>query len=138
MMRLKIRNGYIFLVTVLVVGAIASVAALSMLLLGWAAQQNGLLLTQSNQAYEYSYTCAERAIRSLRNDLSYSGEQTFTFSRGTCDVRAIGGDGNENRTICTSGSSGESTHRMQITLSSVFPSVMVKQWEEVNTFTLCN
>ncbi len=90
MTRLTSRPGYIFLVTVLVIGAIASATATSLLLLGWAAEQNGLLLMQSAQAYEHANTCAERALRELRRDLAYTGNVTHTFEYGSCEIRVIG------------------------------------------------
>ncbi len=133
----RVHNGYIFLLTVLVVGAIASATAVSLLLLGWAAEQNGILIVQSGQAYEYAHTCAERALRSLRSDVGYIGSGSITFSRGTCAIHAIGGEGNENRNICVEGFSGSSTHRMQLDVAQLLPSVIIRQWEEVDSFTDC-
>jgi hypothetical protein len=131
------RPGYIFMVTVLVVGVITSATALSLMLLGWAAEQNGLAVAQSSQAFEYAQTCAERAIRSLRSDLYYAGNETATFTHGTCTIESIGGGGDEDRTICITGASGDNTRRIQIQLDTLFPAVTVRSWEEVSTLTLC-
>lgn len=138
MIRTRVRNGYIFLVTVLVIGVVASATAASLALLGWAAEQNGLLLQQSNQAYEYAQTCAERALRSLRSDFAYYGDVTIPFTYGSCVIHPITGTANENRSICTEGYSGNSVHRLQLDVAQLFPSVRIRAWEEVSSFTLCN
>jgi hypothetical protein len=129
--------GYIFLITVLVIGVITSATALSLMLLGWAAEQNGLAVVQSTQAYENAQTCVERALRDLRNDLNYAGNQTYSLAYGTCAIGKIGSAGNDNRTLCVTGVSHDDTRRMQIQLDTIFPTVIVRSWEEVGSFTLC-
>jgi hypothetical protein len=131
------RPGYIFLLTVLVVGVIATATATSLLLLGWAAEQNGLLLMETAQAYEHANTCAERALRELRINSSYAGSQTFALPRGSCEIRAVGGAGNNNRTLCTAGYSGDNSRRLEIEIDALYPKVIIKNWKEVSGFTLC-
>lgn len=131
------RPGYVFLLTILVIGAVASATASSLMLLGWAAEQNGLLVQESIQAFEYAHTCAERALRELRRDLNYSGDKTFVFDRGTCDIERIGGSGNEKRMVCVSGSSGDSTRRMELSIDRLYPAVIMRSWNEVASFSLC-
>lgn len=136
-MHARSRPGYIFLVSVLVIGVIATATASTLLLLGWAAEQNGLLVQQSAQAYEYAQTCAERGLRDMRRDLHYAGGETFTLDRGSCTVERIGGSGNEKRTLCVSGMSGDSTHRMQVNIDRLYPAVVIRSWEETAAFSLC-
>ena len=135
--RMAQRPGYIFLVSVLVMGAIASATAVSLLLLGWAAEQNGQTVAQAGQAYEYSYTCVERALRTLRQNPNYGGDETFSFEYGECEIESIGGNGNTNRTICARGESGDSVRRLQLSVTRLMPSTLIASWEEVPTFTLC-
>ena len=131
------RGGYIFLISVLVIGAIASATAVSLLLLGWAAEQNGQVVAESAQAYEYAHACTERALLSLRSDLGYAGSGTVTFASGQCAILPLGGSGNEQRTICSEGRAGGNVRRLQLRLTRVFPSVTVSSWQEVSSFTLC-
>ncbi len=137
MMHTRSRPGYIFLVTVLMIGAIASTTLLSLLLLGWAAEQNGFLAVRSQQALEYMLTCSERSLRSLRLDPVYVGDERFTFENGSCYVHLIGGAGNLNRTICVEGLSGNITRRMELQIGRLFPLVTVNSWQEVSSFTQC-
>lgn len=131
------RPGYIFLVSVLVIGVIASATATSLMLLGWAAEQNGLVVVQTSRAFEYAQTCAERAIRSLRADPGYAGGHETQFEWGACEVLAIGGGGNTDRSVCIEGSSGDHVRRMEIDIERLFPSTVIASWKEVPEFTLC-
>lgn len=130
-------KGYVFLVTVLMIGAIASTTLLSLLLLGWAAEQNGALVERSQRAFEFMQTCAERSLRSLRLDPTYAGDETVTFSGGSCIIYPITGSGNADRTICIESISAPVTRRMEIQISRLFPRVIIRSWQEVTTFTYC-
>jgi hypothetical protein len=129
--------GYIFLVSVLVIGVIASVTAASLLLLGWAAEQNGLLIMQSARAFEYANTCAERVIHQLRIDHSYGGNVSQVFDYGSCDIEPVGGSGVMQRTVCVAGHSGNAIRRLEIDIDQLYPSVVVRTWRETSSFTLC-
>ncbi len=131
------RPGYVFLVSVLVIGAIAATTAVSLVVLGLAAGQTGLTVAQSAQALANANTCIERTLRSLRLDLAYAGDETFTLDRGTCTVHAIGGAGNEHRTICAEGQMRQAVRRIEIDLVHLFPAVTADSWREVEAFTLC-
>jgi hypothetical protein len=137
MIRSPSHSGYIFLVSVLAIGAIATATVVSLLLLGWAAEQNGYLVMQSRQANENARTCAERALRSLRSDVTYGGEQTFQLTRGSCTIDPIGGTGNENRTICVLGIDVNTDARMEVLVSKLYPSVVISSWQNVSDFSLC-
>lgn len=126
-----------FLVSVLVIGVIAAATALSLLLLGWAAEQNGLVLEESSQAFEYAQTCAERAFLALRQDAAYAGGETMTFERGTCRILPAGGSGNEDRFLCIEGESGQNTRRMELHIAKLLPMTTIEKWQEVAAFTLC-
>lgn len=131
------RDGYVFLVTVLVVGVIATVTATSLMLLGWAAEQNGQLIAQSAQAFEYAQSCVERTLKRLLDDPAYAGSGTITFDYGNCHVYTIGGQGNDSRTICSEGFSGDNTRRLEVQLLRLYPSVQIRSWREVSSFTKC-
>ncbi len=137
MMSLPSRPGYAFLLSVLAIGAIASTTFLSEMLLGWAAEQNGLILTQSHQANEYAEGCAERALKSLYADPTYAGEFTAKFPNGSCIMKPIGGTGNDNRTLCVQGLSGNAVKNIEILIGQIYPSIKIASWQTVPAFTLC-
>ena len=131
------RPGAIFLITVLIIGTIVSTTALSLMLLGLASQQSGFAIAQSQQAFEYGQLCAERALRSLRQDLTYIGSGTTAFSLGSCVTHLIGGTGNVNRTVCIEGRSGTNIRRFEIVIDQLLPTTKIHSWNEVPDITLC-
>lgn len=137
MTHMRIRNGYIFLLTVLVTGAISMAIVISLLLLSIAAERTGLSLQQSSQSFALAQLCAEHALLSLHEDLGYTGDEQLERSYGTCDILVIGGSGNSNRTICTEGISGNTVRRFEILVRKVIPSVEIYSWQEVELFTAC-
>ncbi|MDD4319080.1 MAG: hypothetical protein PHW10_02020 [Candidatus Peribacteraceae bacterium] len=131
------RHGYVFLLSVLAVGTIASATAASLLLLGGAVERTTFAIEQSLQAYENAGTCVERALVSLRADLAYPGGETLTLARGTCDLRETGGAGSGPRTVCAAGRSGKAVRHLEVRLETIYPRVTVVSWREVPSITLC-
>lgn len=134
---LRSRDGYAFLVTVLVIGVMAVATATSLMLLGWAAEQNGFLIERSGQAEEYAKACLERTFRKLRLEPTYAGNETIAFPKGSCVVRPVAGDGVNDRRVCVEGRSGNVVRRFQANVSELFPTIRTSSFAEVVSFTLC-
>ncbi len=131
------RDGYAFLITVLVIGVMAVATATSLMLLGWAAEQNGLLIERSGQAEEYAKACLERTFRRLRLEPTYAGNETITFPKGSCVVRPVVGDGVNDRRVCVEGRSGNVVRRFQADIAELFPAIRTSSFAEVVAFTSC-
>lgn len=134
---LYIRNGYMFLFSIIIVGAIAVATLGSLLLIGVGSLQIGATVEQSEQAGSLAQTCAERALRSLWEESAYQGNEQVVLAEGECDILPIGGSGNENRSVCTEGRVGLTVRRYQILLKRILPSIQVYSWREVEQFTAC-
>ena len=132
------RSGYIFLLSVLFVSAIALSVLGSYMLLSITAVQNGITFQESSQTLEYANTCAERGLMNLLLDSNYVGSENFTFDNGGCAILRTGGFGNENRTLCTEGESGSHVRRMEIVIKRLLPSIQIYSWQEVATITACS
>lgn len=131
------REGFVFLIAALIIGVIVSGMTISLILLGLGAQQSGLTVLQSAQAYANAQTCAERGLRRLRHDLSYDGGEEFTLTNGNCSIAHTAGSGNWDRALCVEGESGRATRRMEISIKRIFPDVRIMSWKEVDSFSLC-
>lgn len=131
------RDGYAFLITVLVIGVMAVATATSLMLLGWAAEQNGLLIERSGQAEEYAKACLERTFRRLRLEPTYAGNETITFPKGSCVIRPVVGDGVNDRRVCVEGRSGNVVRRFQADIAELFPAIRTSSFAEVVAFTSC-
>lgn len=132
------KPGYVFLLSVLVVGSIAVAITTSVLLLATSAAKTGLSLQHSSEALAQAQACAEYALLRLREDNTYAGRQQFTIGNGTCDILLVGGIGNENRTLCLEGIRGDTARRIEILIENILPSVTISSWQEVSSFTSCS
>lgn len=137
-LKFETRPGYVFLLSVLFIGAIAMTAAAVLVILGIAASKSGLSFTQSAQALQNAETCVERALRSLRLDSSYAGDETMTLTQGSCTLLTIEGYGNANRPICAVGEYGQATRRLEVSVKELRPSGTIYSWQEVSDFSLCD
>ena len=131
------RAGYILLITILIIGAIASAILSSLLLLGISSAQVSFSVQQSEEALAGAQACAEYALLKLRQSPSYAGNEHRTLGSYACEVLAVGGIGNNNRAVCTEGTSGDSIRRLEIAVSQILPQTKVYSWQEVSVFTLC-
>lgn len=131
------RSGFILLITILIIGAIASAILSSLLLLGISANQVSLSVQQSQQALATAQACAEYALLQLRESPSYAGNEFLALGNDRCEVLPVGGIGNNNRAVCTEGTSGDAIRRLEIAVSQVLPQTKVYSWQEVAVFTLC-
>ncbi len=81
--------------------------------------------------------CAEYALKELRKDPSYAGNDIMSLGTGSCEILPVGGIGNNNRLICTEGQVGDVFRRLEIVVRDVLPKVKISSWQEVSLFTLC-
>ncbi len=132
------RGAYVFLISVLFVGAIAMSTAATLVVLGVGSMKSSMTTVQSVQAMHHAETCVERALRSLRTSVSYAGNETLTLTNGSCVLMPIGGSGNMNRTICAKGIVGNVVRRVEVQVSSLRPTGTISSWQEVADFRLCS
>lgn len=131
------RHGYILLITILIIGAIASAILASLLLLGISANHVSLSVLQANQALANAQGCAEYGLMKLRESPSYAGNEFVTIGSDQCEILTIGGIGNNNRVLCTEGSVGDSIRRLEIVIDQILPETTILSWQEVAIFSLC-
>ena len=154
--RYTARSGYVLLISVLVVGVVASASAITILMLGLGAEKSALAVQQSTQSYANAWSCAEHAIQKLREDFEYEGNEsktlTYAFTTNTlgypghidygstsCIIYPVGGYGNEDRTICIEGTFGKGTkRRLEVAVTRIHPDVRIGSWEEVGQITSCS
>lgn len=134
----RARPGYAFLVTVLVVGLIASGAVATLLLLGTSVLRSAMTLEHAARAVMRAHSCAERALAELRADLSYAGGEELTLADGTtCAVYGVTGFGNSDRTVCVEATDGGVTRRTEIEIDIVLPDTRIAAWREVSQIAAC-
>lgn len=128
------QKGYVILISVLVVSIVGLAIAASVITLGIGSSQTALSSQQSFQARALADACAEHALNELRQSTGYSGSETLSFGSGSCDILAISGSGNTNRTIQASGTVDTLVRKVVVTVAEVQPQLIVSQWQEVADF----
>ncbi len=131
------RSGYILLMTILMIGAIASAILSSLLLLGISANHVSLSVLQANQSLSIAQGCAEYGLLKLRQSPTYMGNEFVTIGVHTCEILPVGGIGNNNRVLCLEGKVGDTVRRLEIAVSQVLPQTKIFSWQEVSVFSLC-
>jgi len=127
------QNGYIALISVLIIGAMALSVGLSLLTIGISNTQTALVRQQLEQSKALSSACAEKALYQIRADNNYSGTLNFNLGQGTCSVMVIKG-GSENRTVQSTGTVNNTNARIKIILSDIYPTLVISSWQEVDSF----
>ncbi len=128
------QKGYIALISVLIVTALVILIASSANLASISESNMGLKEQQTWEVYYLATACAEEALMSLKKDLDYSGNETLTFADGECTILDIGGTGNQNRTIKTSGSAFGLIRKIKIEINRIRPEIEIESWQEVADF----
>ena len=122
-------GGYIGLISVLFVGAIGTVVATTILLLGLAASRTSFAIVQSSQAKALANACAEEGLERIRSFVPFAGNGTLTFATGSCSytvTKLIG----QNRTVESSGIVGSVVRRVNVDVTQINPSITAS-WQEV-------
>ena len=127
------QNGYITLVSVLVVGAVGVAITTSMLLLGIGSSRTSFAYEQSNQVKALANACAEEALQQIRDSTPFTGSGNLTLGQGVCSY-TVTNQGGQNRTITTSGTVGTIIRKVKIIINKINPSILVTSWQEVSDF----
>jgi len=128
--KLKTNNGFIALVTVLIIFAIVLLVGLSIGLLSINEAQMGLKKSQSSQAYYLANLCVEDALMKLKENINYSGNETIETESGSCQILPIEG----KWTIKTISNFQNQVKKIKIIISQVNPKMIISSWQEVADF----
>lgn len=127
------KRGYVSLLGVLIVGAVALSLTISLLLLGISFSRSSLAMEQSAQARAFAYACVEEALQRIHDSTPFTGSDTLSFTHGTCDY-TVTSQGGQNRIITGTGFAGEAVRKIHITLDTINPSIGIVSWQEVGDF----
>lgn len=125
------KRGYITLVSILIVSSVGLIVVFSSLsinienIISISSIQNG------KQSKALAEACAEIALNELKISTSYTGNQVRNLSFGTCTVGTISGTGNTNRSFQVSSSQDGYYFRINITVGTVNPNIIIQSWDEV-------
>ena len=122
-------GGYVTLVTVLALAAIAASLSTAMLLFGTDSTLTSRTVFESASARTLATACAEMALQAIWDDGTYTGTDTISLGTGSCTY-TVTNDGGEARTITVSGTEDDVSQSFSITLDQVTSLVNVTAWTE--------
>jgi hypothetical protein len=126
-------NGFVTLLSVLILAAVSTAVSVSLLVLGLASSRTSFSLQQLHEAKSLADTCAETALQKVRDTTSFSGTGGVNLGTGSCSYTVTAQSG-EQRTITASGVVGSLTRKVKITITQINPSITISAWQEVADF----
>ena len=120
-------NGYVALLTVIILSAVVTVIATSLVLLGLGHSRTALSEVQSASAKVAADSCAEEALKQVRLVASYTGNGNLTLLNSTCMYSVTA---NATSSVTATGVSGNTTRRVIIDIQSRTPSIVMTKWQE--------
>lgn len=131
MMKISLRSlnnsGYVALLTVIVMGAVVTVIATSLVLLGLGHSRSSLSESQAASAKSAADACTENALVQIRLLSSFTGSGNLTLSGSTCTYIIAN---TVTSSIVAVGVSGNSTRRVTVDLSLRTPTIVFTKWQE--------
>jgi hypothetical protein len=98
------QDGYIALMSVLILGAFTTAVAVLLLSTGVTSQQSTIISQRSAQARKLADGCTEEAFQILREQPAYTGTASISFKNGECTFVVSGETNPQKRTILSTGS----------------------------------
>lgn len=132
------KPGYVALITVLVVSAVAAAIALVILFAGVGSSKSSFGVTQAAQAKAAANACAELALGAIQANITLSTPNTSSYTidastKTQCDYTITGTS--PNYTISATGtvdSTGKNLKkRVTIILNRVGPTLNIASWQEI-------
>ena len=128
--KVKTDKGFIALLTIFIILAIALLLGLSFGLLAISETNMSLEKTQSSQADFLANLCAEQALMELKEDINYQGNETIEAEGGNCQILPVEG----NWVIEVIANFQNQIKKTKITVTQVNPKMVISSWQEVADF----
>lgn len=128
-------KGFIALITVLVITAIAVGVSTSSALSGVSASQLVIKQVRSAQALSLADACGEEALLRLKNNFNYAAglRETVSFgTEGSCDIVSV--IGVVEKEIRAEASADNEIRRIKIFATKPGSSLVIDSWQEVADF----
>lgn len=125
------QTGYIALLAILIVGAIALAISLTLLASGTDRQREVFIQQQSTQARDLASSCAEEALQLIHDTTSYTGSGSLTLGTGSCTY-SVTSTGATTRSLSTTGTVGSVVRKLQVYVTIGSSSVSITSWQEIS------
>lgn len=127
-------RGFIALIGVLIVGAIAMATATAVLSFGVDFSRSALALQRSYQAKALARACTDYGLIQLHDNIAYTGTGSLTLGAGTC-IYTVANLGGSNRRVQASGTVSGIVRKIEVSINAVSPKLNVSSWNDVADFS---
>jgi hypothetical protein len=124
-------RGYVALLSVLVLGAIATAIAVALLTTGADSQRQALVSQQSAQAGGLVDACVEEALQEIHDSTTFTGTDTFSLGQGSCSY-TVTNTGGANRTISVNSIVGSVVRKAAVYVTIGASTISITSWQEVS------
>jgi len=125
------REGFITLMSVIIVSAIGIAIASAILLLGVGSAKTSIIVEQSSQAKGLATACAEDALERVKESPSFTGSGNLSLSQGICSYLVSGVL--PAKIINASGTVSTVIRKVKVTITQINPKITYT-WQEVADF----
>lgn len=122
-------TGFIALMAVLIAGAACVAIATALLTVGTDLQRSSLVYEQSSQARSIATACAEEGLQKIRENISFTGTNTLTFTAGNCTYVVTNVSG--SMTILATGTVQDVVRKVRVYATIASQSISITSWQEI-------
>jgi len=126
-------NGFITLLSIIMVSAVGLSVILAISSAGINSIKTSRDLYKSNQAKALANACAETALQQIRDLSSFSGLGNLSLGNSSCSY-VVSNLGGENRQIESTGISGDIIRKIKVLTNAISPQINIISWQEVSDF----
>ena len=120
------KNGYVSLISVIIIGAIVLAAVLSLTFISLQQSAGMIERTRTLRNYYLANACANEALVKLQKDSNYTGNETITIDDYSCSIENISGSGNSGRIIIASSQIVNQQKKIEIIIDQLRPKTIIK------------
>lgn len=129
----QLKKGYIALFSVIVLGAVSIVVAVSVLSTGVSASKFSFSVEEKIHSRIVSASCAEEMLQQILDTGLDSGSGNMSIASGTCTYTIIQ-TGLDSLRLNVEGVKGGAISRLRIEIASSTPRIKLSSWQEVSSF----
>lgn len=127
------QQGYIALMSVLLISAIGVGIMISVVASGINASKTDFSLQQGGAARSIASSCIEEALQKILETATTSSNSSLAIGSGTCQY-LISSTGGQNITIFATGTLSTVVSKIKVVIATTTPAITLSSWEEVADF----
>ena len=124
-------SGYVALLAVLIVGAIATATGIVLLLTSADSQRSVLVSQQSKQARSLAVACSQEALQLMYENTSYTGSGNLTLGQGSCTY-TVTNTGGSTRSVAATGTVNNTSRKIQLNVTIGSLNISITSWQDVS------